>query len=306
MKPKFRHRVEQAALMGLVSLLRMIPFERAGRFGAWVGGLGYRPFGIRRRIVERQIAAAFPELTEAEVQRHALGAYRHLGRTTVETALLPSLSPADRVALVADTRDWAIIEAAFDAGKGAIFVLGHLGNWELLGAYTAARGRPIDVIVRRQANPLFDEFLNDTRRSLGMQVIYDADAVRQVPRSLKAGRGVAFVSDQGVLGLASTFVPFFGRPAKTPRGAAVFAVRYRCPIVFVAGVREGDGRFRLVARELEIDDTGDREADVDRLVASFTRMLEEWIRQYPDQYFWHHRRWRRQPPDTPPELREPL
>jgi Kdo2-lipid IVA lauroyltransferase/acyltransferase len=306
MTPKLRHRAEHAALAGLVALLRMVPFEAAARFGAWVGGLGYRPFGIRRRVVERQIAAAFPELPESEVQRLSLGAYRNLGRTTLETALLPALSPERRLALMGDASDWKVIDDAFEAGNGAIFVLGHLGNWELLGAYTAARGRPIDVIVRRQANPLFDAFLNETRRSLGMQVIYDADAVRQVPRSLKAGRGVAFVSDQGVLGLASTFVPFFGRPAKTPRGAAVFAVRYRCPIIFVAGVRQPDGRFRLVARQLEVEDTGDREADVDRLVASFTRMLEEWIKQYPDQYFWHHRRWRRQPPDTPPELREPL
>ena len=117
---------------------------------------------------------------------------------------------------------------------------------------------------------------------------------------------VAFVADQGVLGLASTFVPFFGRPAKTPRGPAVFAMKYRLPTFFVAAVQEKSGKYRCVVTPVEIPDTGDREADVDTVVARYTSILESWVRRYPGQYFWHHRRWKRQPPDTPDELRDPV
>ena len=106
-------------------------------------------------------------------------------------------------------------------------VTGHFGNWELAGAYVAARGIPLDAIVRGMANPLFDAYINHTREEMGMTIVHDSEAVRRTPRSLRAGRAVAFVADQGVLGLASTFVPFFGRPAKTPRGAAVFAFAFR-------------------------------------------------------------------------------
>jgi KDO2-lipid IV(A) lauroyltransferase len=180
-------------------------------------------------------------------------------------------------------------------------VTGHLGNWELAGAYLAARGVPVDVVVRQMNNPLFDEYLRKTRERLGMTVVYDMDAVRPAARALAAGRAVAFLADQGVRKLASTYVPFFGRPAKTPRGPAVFALRGNIPVVFGAALREPDGRFRAIVERVPIEDTGDREADVDRAVARYTQTLERWVRRVPEQYFWQHRRWRRQPPDTPPE-----
>jgi KDO2-lipid IV(A) lauroyltransferase len=83
-------------------------------------------------------------------------------------------------------------------------------------------------------------------------------------------------------------------------------MRFRLPTFFVAAVREPDGRYRCVATPVEIPDTGDREADVDTVVARYTSILESWVRRYPGQYFWHHRRWKRQPPNTPDELRDPV
>jgi len=200
---------------------------------------------------------------------------------------------------------WDIVEQALAMRKGLIFVTGHLGNWELAGAYVAARGIPLDAIARRMSNPLFDRYVTETRSRIGMVVVHDADAVRRTPRSLRDNRAVAFLADQGVLGLASTFVPFFGRPAKTPRGPAVFALRLRVPVVFGVAVRQPGGKYRLVFEPVLVEDTGDRDRDVDTIVARYTAILERWVRRYPEQYFWHHRRWRRQPPDTPPELREP-
>ena len=139
-----------------------------------------------------------------------------------------------------------------------------------------------------------------------MRVVPDAEAVRRTPRTLTKENGVvAFVSDQGALGLASTYVPFFGRPAKTPRGPAVFALRLRVPTLFAVAVRRPDGRFALTFEPLPLVDTGDRERDVEAMVAIYTRRLEDWVRRHPEQYFWQHRRWRHQPADTPPHLREP-
>ena len=132
------------------------------------------------------------------------------------------------------------------------------------------------------SNPLFDRYITETRSRICMVVVHDADAVRRTPRSLRDNRAVAFLADQGVLGLASTFVPFFGRPAKTP-----------------------SGKYRLVFERIAVEATGDRDRDIDAIVARYTATLERWVRRYPEQYFWHHRRWRRQPPGTPAELREP-
>lgn len=300
-----QHRAEYGALRGLVWALGALPWERAGKIGASVGAMGFRPLGVRRRVVERQIAGAFPELSRREVMEMARKSYEHLGRSSIETALLPGLGQAGVLRVVSEVRNWDVVERAQAAGKGMIIVAGHLGNWELSAAYVAARGVPLDVIVRRMGNPFFEKYLNETRAQIGMNVVHDAQAVRHTPRALREGRAVGFVADQGVRGLASTFVPFFGRPAKTPRGAGVFALRFGAPVIFVAALRKTDGTYLVGFEEIPVVDTGDREKDVDGIVLRFTQVLEKWVRRAPEQYFWQHRRWRRQPPDTPPELRDP-
>ena len=300
-----QHRAEYGALRGLVRVLGSVPWDRAGRIGAKVGAMGFRPLGVRRRVVERQIAAAFPDLSSEQVADLARRSYEHLGRSAIETALLPGLGQAGVLRLVSEVENWDAVERAKSAGKGIIIVSGHLGNWELAAAYLAARGVPLDVIVRKMGNPLFDRYLNQTREQLGVNVVYDAQAVRQTPRALRQGRAVGFVADQGVRGLASTFVPFFGRPAKTPRGAGVFALRFGSPVIFITALRKPDGSYLVGFEEIPVVETGDREQDVDAVVLRFTQVLEKWVRRAPEQYFWQHRRWRRQPPNTPPELRDP-
>jgi KDO2-lipid IV(A) lauroyltransferase len=281
-------------------------FRRASSFGARVGRLGYKPLGIRRQVVERQLAAAFPEKPADEVSRIALAAYSHLGRASIETAILPSYGRREIVELFESVEGWSIVQERLARGKGLIVVTGHLGNWELGGAYVAARGVPIDAVARHMANPLFDRYLTKTRQRIGMTVVHDEEAVRRVPRSLRAGRAVAFLVDQGAIGLASSWVPFFGRFAKTPRGPAVFALRLGAPIVFGVAIRQPSGRYRLVFEPIDVVETGDRERDVERIVIDYTAALERWVRLVPEQYFWHHRRWKHQRPGTPEELGDPL
>jgi KDO2-lipid IV(A) lauroyltransferase len=288
-----------------VASLEALSWRRASRLGERLGLLGYRPLGIRRDVVEAHVRAAFPGISDGEVRRISRGAYANLGRTSIETALLPTLGRDETIALVDELSGWDVVERAVAGGKGLIFVAGHLGNWELGAAYVAARGVPLDVIVRRMSNLRFDRYLNETRGHTGVHVVHDAEAVRRTPRSLRAGRAVGFMVDQGVVGLASTFVPFFGRPAKTPRGPAVFALRLDAPVVFGAAIRKPNGQFHLSFEQIEVKPTGDRDHDIDTIVTDYTATLERWVRFAPEQYFWHHRRWKRQPPGTPPELAEP-
>jgi Kdo2-lipid IVA lauroyltransferase/acyltransferase len=304
-KPTMAHRAEYYTMRATIRALGALSWDSACRIGERLGALGYRPLGIRKRVVERQIAAAFPELDHEAVVKLARQSYQHLGRTFIETALLDSLGKDGLQELVESVEGWEEVEEVMSKGKGAVMVTGHIGNWELAGGYVAARGIALDAIVRGMANPLFDAYINHTREGLGMTIVHDSEAVRRTPRSLRAGRAVAFVADQGAKGLASTFVPFFGRPAKTPRGAAVFALRFEVPVLFVVALRKPNGRYRLIVERLEAKRTGDMDSDVDAIVARFTERLEHWVRVVPAQYFWQHRRWRRQPPDTPAALRDP-
>lgn len=299
------HYAQYYGIRGAVASLRRLSFRRAGSIGEQIGMLGYRPLNIRRAVVERQVGAAFPGLAEPEVLRIARAAYAHLGRTTIETALLPTYSRQDVLDLFDGCEGWDVVERAFAQQRGVMFVSGHVGNWELGGAYIAARGVPFEAVARRMENPLFDEYLTQTRRSIGMTVIHDADAVRRVPRAMREGHGVAFLVDQGAAGLASTWVPFFGRLAKTPRGPAVFALRLKTPLVFACAIRQPSGQYIMHFEAVPVAPTGEREADVDAIVRSYTATLERWVRRVPEQYFWHHRRWKHQQPGTPPELGDP-
>ncbi len=303
--PTLAHRVEYGALRGVVALLRRIGLRPASAVGAGLGTLGYRPLKIRREVVERQLRAAFPELVPEEVERIAQASYANLGRTTTETALLPLYDRERIIDLFESVEGWSIVEERLARDKGLILVTGHLGNWELGGAYLAARGLPMQAVARYMENPLFDRYLTRTRERIGMTIVHDDEAVRRVPRALRGGHAIAFLIDQGAVGLASTWVPFFGRLAKTPRGPAVFALRLGAPIVFGVSIRQPSGRFRLTFEPIDTTSTGNLEADVERIVADYTAALERWVRRAPEQYFWHHRRWKHPGPGTPPELGEP-
>ena len=290
------HRAEYVALRGAAGLLRGLGVRGAGAVGARIGGLGFSPFRIRRGVAEEQIAKAFPEFSPARVAEVARGSYEHLGRTAMETALLPSQSRNDIVDLFEQVEGWPIVEERLARGNGLIFASGHVGNWELGGAYLAARGLPISAVARHMANPLVDRYLTSTRERIGMDVIHDEQAVRRVPRAIRGGGAVAFLVDQAAIGLASTWVPFFGRLAKTPRGPAVFALRLNAPIVFAGVSRLPSGGFKFSFEAVDVARTGVLDADVDAIVAAYTNVLESHVRKTPEQYLWQHRRWKHLPP----------
>jgi KDO2-lipid IV(A) lauroyltransferase len=267
--------------------------------------MGYWPLRIRREVVEKQIAAAFPEKSEDEVLKIARASYRHLGRNAVEAGLISRKGKDEILAMVERVDGWEHVEAAMAGGKSAIGVAAHHGNWEMLGGYLAARGLAPEVVVRGMDNTLFEDYLNANREKLGLKVVHDASAVRHLTKSLRQGKLVCLLADQGVLGLASSFVPFFGRPAKTPKGFAVFALRFDAGVFFMDMLRLPNGKFRAVFEPIEVTRTGDREKDIEAMVARYSEILEKWVREYPDQYFWQHRRWRRQPEGTPVALRDP-
>jgi Kdo2-lipid IVA lauroyltransferase/acyltransferase len=290
------HRAEYTALRAASGALRGIGVRGASGFGARVGGLGFAPFRIRRGVAEEQIAKAFPNLGAAEVSGIARDSYENLGRTAMETMLLSSRSREDVIDMFGEVDGWHFVEEYLSRGNGLIFASGHVGNWELGGAYLAARGLPISAVARHMANPLVDRYLTRTRERLGLNVIHDEQAVRKVPRVIREGGAVAFLVDQAAAGLASTWVPFFGRLAKTPRGPAVFALRLNAPILFAGVSRLPDGRFKFSFEPVEVSRTGVLDADVDGIVAAYTSKLERFVRTVPGQYMWQHRRWKHSPP----------
>jgi KDO2-lipid IV(A) lauroyltransferase len=221
-RPTLAHRAEYYTMRATLAGLRALTWDQACKVGEQLGALGYRPLGIRKTVVERQIAAAFPELGPSAVVRLARDSYKHLGRTFVETALLDSLGRDGLQQLVESVDGWEHIDDVMQKGRGAVMVTGHIGNWELAGAYVAARGVPLDAIARGMANPLFDAYINKTREAIGLTIVHDSEAVRRRRHSCmlhRAARALGSRRARAVLLAASKMEASAARNAGGAQGS---------------------------------------------------------------------------------------
>lgn len=296
--PTLRHRLEYLAFRGAAGAARLLGDAASERLLAAAGRLAYRPLGIRRRLVEAHLRQAFPGRDEAWIRRTAAAAYAHLGR---EGAAMIRLSSLSREHIIARTEVEGLDEfrAALAQGRGLVLVTGHFGNWEIGGAALAARGIPIVGVAQRQANPLFDREIVAARERLGMRIVERGRATKEGLRALREGHVVALVADQDAR-RAGIFVPFFGRLASTHRGPAVLALRTGAPLFLGTALRTPTGGYHVRLEPVDVERDGDAEEVVYNLTAAYTARLEAAIRAAPEQYFWHHRRWKTRPPEEPP------
>lgn len=290
----WRDRSEYALARAVEAGVQNLPQSVAERIGRGLGLAARSPLGVRLDVVEQNLRRAFPEASEQWVRRIARDAFAHLGR---EAIAMLRLSRLPRASVLEQTRiqGWTHLEGALRAGRGAILVTGHLGNWELAAAAVAARGWAMDAVVKPLRNRMLDRRLDETRRRLGIGTIAFGDAPRQVPRALFAGHAVGMVADQDARD-KGVWVPFFGHLASTHRGPALFALRLGAPLFACSILREEDARYHITVERIPTERTGDLEADVLTVTRAWTERLEQAIRRAPEQYFWHHKRWKTAPP----------
>ena len=290
------HRAEFALARSLERAVSLLPERAADGFGASIGR-ALHGLGIRRETVDENLGIAFPDQTDEWRAKVRVAAYEHLGR---EAAAMLRLSKLDAQAVVnrTVTHGWDELHEALSIGRGVILVTGHYGNWEIAAASVAARGVPIAAIVRRQGNRLVDERLQELRRNLGVETIYQGQAPARVPRILRANGVVGIVGDQDAR-KSGVFTPFFDRPASTHRGPALFALRLNAPVFSCIARRlpGNDVRYEVRGRRVDVARTGNLDEDVRALLTELSKRLEEEVRRAPEQYFWFHRRWKTRPPE---------
>jgi KDO2-lipid IV(A) lauroyltransferase len=290
---KISHGFEYAAFWCLTGFTRLLPGRLREWIAAWLGRLGYIVAASRRRIAKENLKRAFgDEKSEAELKTITKGVFVNIVRSMLEFACFPRMTKEKIRRLVPEHTGLEYLDEALKGGKGCMFVAGHLGHWELIGAWVAAYDYPVDYLVGQQHNPYVDNAFNDYRRPLGVRIIPVGLTARHVIESLRENRMVALLSDQHSA-TGGAVVTFFGRPASTPKGPAAFAVKTGCPIVFGSLVREGYNRHRgVIEPPIYPPNSGDKEKDIIDMTQAYTSMLEAVVRQHPEQWMWTHRRWK--------------
>ncbi len=280
------------AIGGFSRALGALPMPAALAVGRGLGTAAHALLATPRRLAVAHMGLAFPELDLATRRRLVRATFRHAGQAFAELSLFETiLRRPDYVRL----EGVEALDTALARGRGAIAVTGHVGNWELLAAWAAAIGYPITVVVRRVNDLRFHSLIVRFRAAAGVEVLVRDDPrfVAAVGDALRRNRVVAMLIDQDTRG-AGVFVPFFGRPAHTPPGAALLALRARVPVVttFIERRPEGGHLVRVspVPAELPRGREGVRE-----LTARLTAAIEAQIRRSPAEWVWWHERWRKQP-----------
>ena len=232
---------------------------------------------------------------ERRIESVARDSFRNLGITLVEFFLRQPRITMEEVEQEVRFEGQEHYEAAFARGKGVILITGHYGNWEMMGPRLARAGYQVSAVSRTADDPGLEHMIESIRTRCGLLQIPRRQAARQGLAALRRNEILAILIDQNAAE-GGVFVPFFGYPASTATGPAVFALKTGAALLPTFCVREADGTHRMIARPpIYPEPTGDREADVLRLTAEVTRSIEQQIRERPELWSWLHNRWKLQP-----------
>ena len=282
-------------LRGFSISINLLPEGFALRVGRQLGNVMYYLDLEHRKVAIQNLHIAFgQEKSEEEMRSIAKRNFQNLGMTTVEFFRIPRMGVEtfkERVKIEGLEEALRLLEKK----KGALLLIGHFGNWELMGLMSKVIGNPVMVIAKpMKKNKWVDQFITKIRNAAGLGVLSSVKASRKVMKALSQNRIVGILIDQRAKRSEGVWADFFGRKAPTTPSLAVLAMKTSAPVLPVFMVRNGFQKHRLIIKEpLELIHTGDIKKDVEANTQLFNHALESMIRQYPDQWFWVHRRWER-------------
>jgi KDO2-lipid IV(A) lauroyltransferase len=278
-------------------MVERLPLRWAQALGRAVGTAAFHLAPGERRKALASLAVAFPELSEEARLDLVRRCFRHLGTAALEMAVAPRLGVAGLDRLV-DMSGGAIegMRQAHARGRGVVCIAAHLGNWELHAWSVARHGFPLAAVGKENVDSRLNGLVDRFRSRGGLRNVWRGQpgAAVAMLRALRKGELLAMLIDQDT-NVQNVFVPFFGRPAATPRAAADLVMRTGATALVCLNHRGDDGVYRASTEEVEVPRTGDDERDVVELTARFTARIEAAIRAHPEQWVWMHQRWKTKP-----------
>ena len=291
---RYRYRRYYLYYLGRVAafLIYLLPMNVGAGLAAFLGRCVFYLLPKYRNVTIDNLTRAFAnEKTPEEIKRIAVKVFENLGRNAAELINFPKITKGNIDRLV-KIEGMDIVDSSFARGKGTIILAAHLGNWELTGLVFRIKGYPGQTIGKKIYFYKYDNWLNRLRRAQDINVIYRDESPRKMLKVLKDNKILGIVADQDVDSVEGVSVNFFGMPAYTPIGPVALAKATGASIIPVFVAREG-GRHRfMIEKPVELVDTGNKDADMAANTQRWSDVVESYIRRYPEQWVWMHRRWK--------------
>ena len=298
-----RHLLEYLAARTLVAILALLPRPFATRIAMGGSRLLFAFLPRLRHIGLRNLELAFPDLSLDERRQLLEQSLENFGRIIADFAHFPHATPADLAARVGTSFPKELearYRAAKAAGRGVIFITPHLGNWEMLAFAMSAIAEPIAYLARPLDNPLLDRHTSRVRSRFGNRPINKRDSVLEGLAILDAGGNLGLLADVNTLQRDGVFVSFFGHLACTTRSVAMLALRTNALIIPICCVWDTN-RYRILTGELveAVRTASYAKKNIIDTTTLYTAEIEKFIRAYPGQWIWIHRRWKTRPSGQP-------
>lgn len=276
------------ALVGLIATVGLLPISVRSAIGGAIGNLVGRLPLREARIASLQVQAFLPEASPSKIVPKV---FENVGRSMMESLnLQPLIKPPFRNI---SCPQWDTITRWTKEDRPVIALTAHTGNWDLLAAYTIARGIPLSTVGKEANNPSVQVALRSMREAYGIDTIWRSDksGIKRIIGCFKERRVMAALIDQDTR-VDSVYVPYFGALAKTPSALVDLGKRFNARFVSAFIVRTKGTRFEIHAEEL------DGSKSTEEILAQYHHNLERLVRQRPDQWVWIHKRWRSDPSGT--------
>ncbi len=256
----------------------------------------------QRFITLHNLKKSFPEKSMDEIILLAKETYRHFGTVAAELFDIPKIKKED-IERIVEIEGLEHCKAALERNKGLLIFGAHFGNWELMAVVISLLVKPMLIIYRPLDNPYLEDLIKWVRATAGSKTLAKDRAMRTMLRTLQKNEIVGLLIDQNVAWQEGIFVDFFGRPACTTTGLALLALNTEAPVIPAYILRLENGRYRLVIKEeMPVIRTGDEDQDIRVNTQNFTKVIEDTVRKYPDQWLWVHQRWKTKPWQAPRDL----
>ena len=291
-------RFEDKALYGLIILLglvvRSVSRKKSTAIAYIIGGILYSIIKLRRAMVEKNLALTFPEKNLSEIKLIARQVYRNQAENFLEVLRLPMIKTVEEAALLVDFNASEFLAKTVENQKGVVVVSAHFCNWELMALCGGMLMTPLTLVVKPLKNHAVDRQINAWRSMRGNRIVYDWQALREGLRALKKGEILIILGDQSDPG-GGFFTEFLGRNTSVFLGPAFLALKTGVPLFVGMSRRSANGRYSVFFEEIDKTDLGTSKGDAEELARRYTKVLERYIYQHPEEWFWLHNRWKRSP-----------